>query len=82
MAGEKQIKRVAIATTTDSQEGTSNLGDLETSNAQTTTKGRSDSGAFGDFSPNRDFMATFPLTHRLKRLRILDSLGSAGSLGI
>jgi len=34
------------------------------------------------FSPaNRYSMATFPLTHRLKRLRILDSLGSAGSLG-
>ena len=29
----------------------------------------------------RHSMATFPLTHRLKRLRILDSLGSAGSLG-
>jgi hypothetical protein len=31
--------------------------------------------------PIRRSMATFPLTHRLKRLRILDSLGSARSLG-
>jgi hypothetical protein len=36
----------------------------------------------GSFFANPDFMATFPLRHRLKRLGILDSLGSVGSLGI
>jgi hypothetical protein len=33
MAGEKQIKAVAIAATTERQDGTSKVGHLETSNA-------------------------------------------------
>ena len=78
MAMEKQIKVVATATTTDRQEGTSKIGHLENRTVKPQRRVGHTPGHLKDFFPIRDFMAIFPLTHRLKRLGILDSLGSAG----
>ncbi len=48
----------------------------------TRMKGHLGDRAFArDFLPFRDFMATFPLSDRLKRFRILDSLGSVSFPG-
>jgi hypothetical protein len=80
MAKEKQIKPVAIATRIDGRRERP-----KSAISKHRTKSHEESrwcGAFEVFSPSRDFMATFPLTHRLKRRGILDSLGSAVSLGI